>query len=291
MIIINIIGGLGNQMFQYAFAYALSQKRRTELKLDITGFNHYDLRSYKLHVYTLIEKFASKKEIHITKYASENLGQHLMRILKRKRKQMATTYYEEKYFHVNNNIFDVTGAGYFDGYWQSEKYFLEYRTELLKNFSLKNQLLEASEKFLHLIHATHSISVHIRRGDYVTNPSTNNFHGTCDVNYYRNAVSYIENFVDNPHYFIFSDDLEWAKDNLHFCQQKTFIEFENDAIDYEEMYLMSQCNHNIIANSSFSWWGAWLNQNSEKMVIAPKKWFNDPSINTSDLLPDSWIQL
>ena len=291
MIIIHIIGGLGNQMFQYAFAYALSKKRQTDLKLDITGFNHYDLRSYRLHAYTIKETFASKREINTGKYLSENTVQYLIRILKRKRRETATTYYEEKHFHVTNTILDMTDAVYFAGYWQSEKYFVEYRAELLNIFRLKNPLLETSQTFLHSIHATNSVSVHIRRGDYVTDPTTNDFHGTCDLNYYQNAVEYVKNCVENPHYFIFSDDLDWAKDHLHFFDQKTFIEYEYDAIDYEEMYLMSQCKHNIIANSSFSWWGAWLNQNAEKIIIAPKKWFNAPSINTSDLLPSAWIQL
>jgi hypothetical protein len=131
----------------------------------------------------------------------------------------------------------------------------------------------------------------VRRGDYVTSPKTNSVHGTCSLEYYYDSFNLIEKQHKNSHYFIFSDDIEWCKQNLEFIKNKTFIELSANERDHEEMYLMSQCKHNIIANSSFSWWGAWLNQNPDKMVIAPKKWFHDQQINTNDLIPDTWIRI
>ena len=136
-----------------------------------------------------------------------------------------------------------------------------------------------------------AVSLHIRRGDYVSNPVTNNYHGTCSLAYYKKAVLLLKEKIENPSFFIFSDDLLWARENLDFINDMTFIDLDKSIPDHEEMHLMSQCKHNIIANSSFSWWGAWLNENSDKIVIAPKKWFSDNTINTEDLIPAKWMRI
>ncbi len=142
-----------------------------------------------------------------------------------------------------------------------------------------------------MIQSFKSVSLHIRRGDYVSNKVTNQVHGVCDLNYYSHAISYIAERISNTHLFVFSDDPEWAKGNLKTEIPTFFVDNNRADKDYEDLKLMRQCKHNIIANSSFSWWGAWLNQNAGKIVIAPKKWFNDKSINTKDLIPEKWIRL
>ena len=177
---------------------------------------------------------------------------------------------------------------YFDGYWQSEKYFIDHREALLDIFTLSKEISHQSKAYLQGITKSNSISLHIMRGDYVSNESTNKIHGTCDVEYYQQAFSKIKETHDNAHFFVFSDDLDWAKDNLGFIDKITYIELAEDIPDHEEMFLMSQCNHNIIANSSFSWWGAWLNQHINKIIIAPKNWFRVDIHDTKDLTPADW---
>jgi len=291
MIIVKIIGGLGNQMFQYAFGYAISQRNNVKLKLDISGFQLYDLRQFDLGTYNINYILASNKEVKKYKYKSENLLYKVIRKIFQKNTLLSKYFIKESGFYFDTDVFNVGESAYFDGYWQSEKYFKEYRDELLNIFSLKNGIHNKSQKYKEEINNTNSISLHIRRGDYISNEHTNNVHGVCTLDYYKHAVLKSKATVKNPYYFIFSDDLEWAKNNFNFIKNKTFIKLEKDVPDAEEMYLMSQCNHNIIANSSFSWWGAWLNNNPNKIVIAPKKWFNDESINTKDLIPDEWIRM
>jgi len=162
-------------------------------------------------------------------------------------------------------------------------------TPMFQGFHLRT--LRRKPQFAQQILAKESISLHIRRGDYVSNVYTNSVHGTCSLDYYQQAVTLLESKLNNPHFFIFSDDLAWAKEHLSFIENVTFVELDVNIPDHDEMFLMSQCLHHIIANSSFSWWGAWLNKNLDKIVIAPKRWFIDETYNTSDLIPDAWIRL
>ncbi|AMK78698.1 MULTISPECIES: alpha-1,2-fucosyltransferase [Methylomonas] len=291
MIIQNIIGGLGNQLFQYAFIYAQSRNRNTSFKLDISNFETYHLRKYALDQYKIKNIIASDDEVTLLKYKNETKLDKLIRKILKKPKSMASSYYKEPGVQFDCNVFFIKGDIYFDGYWQSARYFENYRNELLKQFTLKLLTLDATKKYLEKISSTESVSLHIRRGDYVTNPRTNAIHGTCSISYYQNAVSHIKKNIKQPYIFIFSDDLMWAKDNLSINEQLTFIELNNKFSDCDEIFLMSHCKHNIIANSSFSWWGAWLNTNPNKIVIAPQHWFNDSSLKTDDLIPASWVQL
>lgn len=290
MIIVNIIGGLGNQMFQYAFGYALAKQRDTLLKIDTTLFNNYGLRKFELKKFNINPSIASMQEIEEMKYKQIFFLEKLLRTVLKKNKPYSKYYYHEKYFYYQKELIEKQHQ-YFEGYWQSEKYFKAYREELLQQFTLKNGLYRASKVYFEKIESTNAVGLHIRRGDYVNNPHTNSVHGTCSLEYYQQAMRLIDEKVNSPHYFIFSDDLDWAKESLTFITDITFVELGKEIPDHEEMYLMSRCKHNIIANSSFSWWGAWLNQNPHKTVIAPKKWFNDATINTDDLIPEDWVRL
>lgn len=288
MIIVNIIGGLGNQMFQYAFAYTISQKKQSQLKLDICKFDTYDLRKYSLDHYYIDNEIADHEEIGRLKYKKANV---LARFFRKQPSEFSDSYYRESSFQFDKDVANKFGDIYIEGYWQSEKYFQDYREDLLQLFTLKESIHSKSKQYQFQIQACQSVSLHIRRGDYVNNVHINSVHGICELNYYRQATSLLVNKVIKPHFFIFSDDITWAKENLEFIKHRTFIELELDIPDHEEMLLMSQCQHNIIANSTFSWWGAWLNQNPDKVVIAPLSWFLDSSIDTSDLIPNSWICL
>ena len=291
MTLVKIIGGLGNQMFQYAFAYALAEKNQKEVKLDISGFKVYDLRNYELNIFNISLPLASEKEIRELKYKSENIVKKVFRKLARKPLDISERYYIEPYFHFDEKVFNINGYDYFDGYWQSEKYFMDYRDKIIKEFTLKNKLSLESQKYLEKIRVSNSVSLHIRRGDYISNSAVNKKHGTCGIEYYHNAIGLIKEKIKNPIFFIFSDDLLWCKENLTITENQVFVELSKEVHDSEEMYLLSQCKHNIIANSSFSWWGAWLNQNNTKIVIAPETWFKDGSKDTRDLIPDRWIRL
>ena len=289
--IVNILGGLGNQMFQYAFAYSLSKRKGIEVKLDISSFDTYELREYELALFNISLLTANSEEIQALKYRSENLIQKIIRQLRRKSRYLANTYYREAHYHFDKDAYETKESKYLDGYWQSEMYFLQFRDDLLKEFSLKEPFHQQSEIFKNEIENSKSVSLHIRRGDYVTNSHTNSVHGTCSLEYYRNSVKEIAKQINNPHFFIFSDDLDWAKKNLIFIDNLTFVELGGGIPAHEELILMSLCKHNIIANSSFSWWGAWLNQNKKKIVIAPEKWFSVDDFNTKDLIPNGWGNL
>ncbi|AKF24141.1 hypothetical protein YH65_01015 [Sulfurovum lithotrophicum] len=291
MIIINILGGLGNQMFQYAFAYSMAHKTDAVVKLDIEDFSNYDLREYELSLYNISLDLADIDEIDKLKYEQETLFKKVARKLQRTSRPLSSYYYKESGFSYDSHVYELKDNVYFQGYWQSEKYFLDYRDALLKEFLLKDGLHQESRAYEKKINQSVSVSLHIRRGDYVSNAHTNSVHGTCSLEYYKGAVRYLQSNSHPTHFFIFSDDLDWAKENLNFIENITFVSLDKDTPDHEEMYLMSQCKHNIIANSSFSWWGAWLNQNEDKIVVAPKKWFNDTTINTNDLVPKEWIRL
>jgi len=275
MIIIQLKGGLGNQMFQYAMGRRVAHANNTDLKLDISWFNNigvnYTPRKYSLQPFNIIENFASINEIKALKRGRiHNLTK---RILTKER--------------FSNNV-------YLSGYWQNEKYFKDIEDIIRKEFTLKKPI---RNKYIDLINHTNSVSLHIRRGDYVINPEYRKTLGACPLSYYHKAIRNILNFVTHPHFFIFSDDIKWAKNNLKFKHPVTFVSnkeqylLKNTNTDYEDLILMSKCKHNIIANSSFSWWGAWLNSNPDKIVIAPKKWFNDLSLTNKDLIPELWMKI
>ena len=136
-----------------------------------------------------------------------------------------------------------------------------------------------------------SVCIHIRRGDYVEDIITNQFHGVCNLDYYYRSIEYIASKIKNPYFFVFSDDPLWVKQNLILKYPCDYIDQNFGKKDYEDMRVISKCKHNIIANSSFSWWGAWLNINPNKIVIAPKNWFKSKAINTKDLIPESWFKI
>jgi hypothetical protein len=298
MIIVKLIGGLGNQMFQYAAARRLAEKHSTILKLDITGFEEYKLHKYSLHCFLCWEYLATDEEIKKLSFKHVAHKQDLLNRIKQKfmskpelEEIKSDSYIIEKYFHFNESLLELPDNILLDGYWQSEKYFADITDILRREFVVKYRQDPQSRKFADLIQNTESISLHVRRTDYVQNTLTNQIHGTCDKDYYDRSVRYIGDRISNPHFFIFSDEPQWAKDNLQFDFPMTVVDCNNASRNYEDLRLMSMCRHNIIANSSFSWWGAWLNDHPNKIVTAPRKWFNNKSRDTKDLIPSTWVEL
>jgi hypothetical protein len=201
-------------------------------------------------------------------------------------------YIVEKYFNYQSDVFDISDNIFIRGFWQSEKYFLEYRNTILQEFSFKSKLSEKNLATKKRIQSCTSVSIHVRRGDYISNPSANKVHGVLDENYYKRAIDKLD--IDGALFVFFSDDANWVKNHLApiILNSDNFIVVDHNhaSESYNDMRLMSLCKHNIIANSSFSWWGAWLNTNPNKIIIAPKNWFSIDK-DTNDLIPKSWIQV
>jgi hypothetical protein len=272
MVIAKIYGGLGNQMFQYAMARSLAIEKKKKIVLDISRFDNYKLHKYSLQHFNIKAKFYKEPNRYLKK---------IQNFLFKK----AT--YTEINFGFDNRVFKLRGDYIFlDGYFQSEKYFSKYKDEIRRDFEIKSKLKFETQDIINYINTVNSVSLHIRRGDYVNNPK----HYIDTESYYQKAVEIIESKVKNPVFFIFSDDMDWVKSNLSLKYETVFVDFNDALSNFEDLKLMSTCQHNIITNSSFSWWGAWLNKNENKIVIAPKKWFNDDT-NSNDIIPDSWLKV
>lgn len=292
MIITHLTGGLGNQMFQYAIGRKLSCMHKVPLKLDISGFKEYTLRTYRLSHFAIPADFASGFDIENVKF---NNRTGLLRVLDSLALRFQPNYlrnvYKEPHFPYDPNILKCKNHVYLEGYWQTEKYFKDIEETIRRDFTFVGDPDPRNKTMADQIRESESVSIHVRRGDYITNPTTNAYHGTCSEDYYKKAIQIIKNRVHQPQFFIFSDDPTWVREHLDTGYPTVFVDFNGPYKDYEDLRLMSLCQHHIIANSSFSWWGAWLCQNTEKIVIAPKKWFNKPDINTQDLIPDTWIRV
>jgi len=298
MIIVKLIGGLGNQMFQYAAGRSLSHRLHTTLKLDTSWFKHYPNRFYALKKFNIQEDFASLKEIYTLSGRPQTMRQKLVHRVKsfssfteKNRFDKQPSYYYEPHFHFDQKFFTLSEKVYVEGYWQSEKYFIDIEGIIRQELTVKNPLTGKNLELANKIQSCESVSLHIRRGDYVTEPKAAKVHGICSQEYYLSAIQRLSEHIKKPHLFIFSDDPNWSKNMLHIPYHFTIIDHNDHKAAHEDLRLMSLCKNHIIANSSFSWWGAWLNLNSDKIIIAPKRWFNVDGYNTKDLIPDGWIRI
>lgn len=287
MIIIKLIGGLGNQMFQYALGRKLSLVNKYPFKMDISWYVNEEFgrdikREYSLKHFNVVEDFAMEDELKKFAYKKKFLYK-LIQKFKKEVLGISNISFVSKILKTRDN-------SYLDGFWQSEKYFADIKDVLLKDFSLKDGLSDMAEEIEKQEAGSNSVSLHVRRGDYVSDKKVSDSIGICSPDHYREAIKIIKGKVPSPTFFIYSDDIGWVKDNLKIDAPTVYVS-RPELKDYEELVLMSKCKHNIIANSSFSWWGAWLNQNPEKVVIAPKQWFKNPNINTKDVIPDSWMKI
>ncbi len=284
MIVVKLMGGLGNQMFQYAAARGLAKNGpvytdQSFFKINKVSTDAFTARCYRLDVF---------KQLNVKKldsFSSAILGADnlIAKVLKR------VLFPGLIYWHGESPI-----AGkmmYLDGYFQSEVHFRSIRSVLLKEFEFSELNSKAQTWHREITQSSNAVSIHVRRGDYLNAPVAA-YHGLLHQDYYRKAIALIEARVSRPQYFIFSDDATWCRQAFAFLGPTAQV-VENDDQDWADMALMSRCKHNIIANSSFSWWAAWLNTNPEKIVIAPKKWFMDKAAydKAANLIPPNWISL
>lgn len=293
IVIARLTGGLGNQMFQYAAARCVAARCSLPLKLDISWFEmsgNWTPRKYELGVFGLSSEFASDDEVNGLKTKRQNaLVRRLPVFLKNLLWHKNQTHIIEKSYAFDPDILGLSGQIYLDGYWQSYRYFQDFADIVRKDFSFNN-VDGLNAQTAQMINSCDAVSLHIRRGDYVTLASASACHGLCSLQYYEEAANLIKSHVPSPVFFVFSDDVQWVRSNLDLGATTYFIDHNGHA-PHMDMYLMSCCKHHIIANSSFSWWGAWLGHNPGKIIIAPKRWFNDTAIDTSDLMPMEWIRI
>jgi hypothetical protein len=292
MVITNIIGGLGNQMFQYAVARSLSIKLNSPLLLDISGFENYGLhQGFELQrIFNCTSVPVSKAEIN--KILGWQAPAFIRRVVSRPSLTAlrSKSFVLEPHFNYWAGISHLTGNCYLSGYWQTEKYFSEVAHEIRADFAFKLAMNTKNTELAQQINQVNAVSLHVRRGDYANNAKNIATHGLCSLDYYQSAIKHITKQVKQPHFFVFSDDIAWVETNLKIDSPHHFVGHNHGAESYNDMRLMSLCKHNIIANSSFSWWGAWLNSNVKKNVIAPKHWFANET-NVEDLIPQSWVRI
>lgn len=270
MDIVKFKGGLGNQMFQYAFMEALRHKGR-EVAADL---QYYDLNDTDTDRPFILNQI----------FNNISLGEW-----KENDRSMLQKFIEKQYCIFQPEVFSASDRIYL-GYWQSEKYFKDISEQIQKKYLFHVNDLRLSAFGDDLQKST--FSIHVRRGDYLINDFCSQLYGgICTMNYYQNAMNYIEEHIEKPRFLVFTDDVKWVTEqfnsypNVMIFNRNGFDSYE----DWYDMYLMTRCRGNIIANSSFSWWGAWLNSNYNKIVIAPKTWLNNYS--TDDVWCDEWIQI
>jgi hypothetical protein len=303
-IFLKISGGLGNQMFQYAFAKALSLEYDKDLLIDKTILESYPIpstvtpRNFELDIFTL--EYDEFSEIN---YKAQRIKGELFKkiLIKTLYWKYAIQYNWDVVKQGDNDDPDsvlskIDGKSnlMLDGYFQSEIFFRKYVDQIRQSFSFKQEPTSNSLKWLELIRESkNTVSLHIRRGDYMLNHNVSS-HGLCDLSYYDNAISYLKDLLGKVNFIVFSDDIAWCKEQFISDDEKVFqfVEGNSGDFSYEDLRLMSNCQHNIIANSSFSWWGAYLNSNKNKIVCRPSQWFasNEFSIWEENTCPDRWLK-
>ena len=276
IVISRIVGGIGNQLFQYASSTAFAKARGAKLYFDTSSFEH---KNYVNPEGYLLRKVFDVENPEATKadlFKVLGVGSLLLPIRFRLNFELVSrNYFVEKVpYAVEEKFFSFGGNHcYLEGYWQNEKYFEDIRKSLLSKLTFRHDILSRkAKKIASKLKKENSVSVHVRRGDYVNNKVYESMYYTCGERYYRSAFEFLDGKLANPTYYVFSDDIQWAR-NQEYFQNCEFIDTDTGSGSWNDLFMMSCCQHNIIANSSFSWWGAWLNDNDSKVVVAPNSWF------------------
>lgn len=291
MIIVNCLGGLGNQMFQYALGRALSLRRKAPFRLDAGDFDWYALREYQLEkFFTLKAELATRDELRQVLGFRASAWVRKLLLKKRFAAFRGEKLVIEPQVAYWPPVLSAPEDCYLVGHWFSEKYFKDFEETIRADFAFKTPLSGLNAGLAGQIGACESVSVHVRRGDMANNPATLAVHGVCSPGYYKAAAGHIAKSVNNPEFFVFSDDIQWAKGNIALGPKCRYIDHNKGEDTCSDMRLMSLCRHHIIANSSFSWWGAWLNPDPRKIVVAPERWFA-ADWDSSDIIPPSWTKL
>lgn len=295
MIIVRLFGGMGNQMFQYALGRVLAIKNNTELFLDTIHLTDHGKRfyypkhvnrNYDLDLFSIQAKIATQPDIP-WKYRvwGDTFLKDIIYVLTRK---LFKNPYKEKYFHFDPSILTAPDGSYVEGFWQSYKYFEQYSDIIRKDFQVAVSLSQEIKNLGDEIRKGESLCIHVRRGDFVNNA----YHEVVNPEYYKKAFQEISQRAFIEKVYVFSDNIAWCKENIQFPVGMVYVD---DSFSGERgighFWLMTQCNHFIIPNSTFSWWAAWLSERGGKQVVGPKKWFSSDSINYNDIIPPEWIKI
>lgn len=290
MVIIRIKGGLGNQLFQYAAGYSLAKRLNQKVELDSSFFPQQSLRGFKLESLNVsfrdITEFQnSLVMVYREKYLNKLLRKINIRVLPCGKQ---TSYLLETKSDIVPEFFDMECSNiYLDGYYQSEQYFKEYKKDLIKQFTPNYSSEIEYESVLAEIEGCEAVAVHVRRGDFLNAQNDHNpNHYLLGEQYYHNALRYVEEHLENPTFFWFSDDIDWVKRNFGEKENFRFISLHTKHADIDEMMLMKNCKHIIAANSTFSWWASWLNEHENMMHICPAKRYGNLY-----MIPDEWIKI
>lgn len=294
MKIVVAFGGLGNVMFYYALANAFRQKGvKSFVFVSKTNLEHYNYNMKT--VFPHISMWGNLN--YIQKYYYSVL-QYVRNFRYKKYKMphkylfapFSGLYFDQDPVKFIPSIFEhLEDNQYLIGHFQSYKFFEEYRDSILEELQFSVEILSEKTKMIaNDMQRCNSVSIHVRRGDYLNGYYYNTLGKICDIAYYQRAIAAVKEKVDNPHFYIFSDDSKYVAENLKI-DNATYVDFNVGKDSWQDMFLMSRCKHNIIANSTFSWWGAWLNRNPSKIVIAPTRWF--ANIDEDELVMPEWIRL
>lgn len=294
MKIIKFKGGLGNQLFQYAFLRNLELKHGIkDIKADFSYYSDVKndlVRVPRIKKLNIIINDADKEDLSRTWLINHkgNPNTFIYKIFIYIENFINKQYYLEKN-RSHQNIENLLNYNYYDGYWQSWKIVNEIDYSLRKEIIYKKQYSTKTNKIIEKIKKENAVFIGIRRGDYLSTKRTKDHYGIFDVSYYNKAIAYIKKNVPNPIFYVFSNDIEWVERNMKFDCEVVYRNSNEQTSDLEELFIMSSCQHAIIVNSTFYWWGAWLIENPKKIVIAPKKWFADGK--PIDIIPDRWIKI
>lgn len=285
MIISRIHGGLGNQLFQYAVGRAVALRTGAELLLDTREFTSSNPFQFDLGHFEIQARVATERELPPTK--NRPLAYAWWRKFGR-----APRFVREQDLGYNERIETIGSNSYLHGYFQSQRYFDEIAPTLWQDLTFKQAISGENARMAERIQSGPSVSMHIRRGDYLNSSKARSTHGGPTLAYYERALAEIRqrSGVD-PVVYLFSNDPDWVRDNMKMDAQLVPVAINDGKTAYEDLRLMSLCNHNIIANSTFSWWGAWLNPSLDKVVVAPKKWFASPELSNPDITPPGWLRI
>lgn len=294
MIIVRLSGGLGNQMFQYALGRSLAIKYNTELKLDLSVLNDRTprvgatYRDLQIDAFNIQAEIAEIKDIPFL-YRQYFSGKLKVFIDTMRHRFLPNMGKESNVLIFQPTVLNIGKNAYLDGHWNNEKYFIQASEAIRNDFTLKDPLPEKSQTLLNEIQANNSLGVFVRRADFIGNE----FHGVLGTDYYDNAFNYISKRANVEKVYVFSDDLDWCRANLHFPVETMFVgnEYAGKKFFEGHLVLLSACKNFIIPNSSFAWWAAWLNQDPNKIVIAPKRWFFDKNIEKDEVPPSDWVRI
>jgi hypothetical protein len=290
MKVVRVCGGFGNQLFQYAFYLSIKDRFNETTKLDIHDMATYELHNgYELErIFNLNEKYCSTEE-KLAVQSTKNIFTKLVKEIKKYTPFISRTYIKEKkHLHFSYREADFGSKDttiYYRGSWQNPQYFNSIASEIREKLTFPEFIEPKSLALCQEISEHETVAVHIRRGDYLKHKALG---GICDLPYYKNAIKKIEGLVERPLFVIFSDDISWCRENIN-VENVRFVDWNTGEQSFQDMHLMSLCSHNIIANSSFSWWGAWLNANPDKIVISPNKWIH--YTDSMGIVPSEWIKV